>query len=290
MRIAVCLKLVPDPATVEVDPLTGTIDPVRTLYMMNPADATALEMALRLSPESGIVEALTVGAPEADGVLRDALAVGVDHVRRLWDETLTETHPGQTATLLAAALRTVEIADLVLCGARSVDRATGKVPALLGEHLNWPVVTDVIHVELDGQRACFRRRLDRGARAEGEVKLPAVLGLEPGLVRLRHASLTGLMEAKRTAIPVSQLADLGLSIHDLNFARAIVHGVMPPRPRPRVIFMPDSSLAPHERIAQIMSAGASGKSGKVLAGGSADEMADAIIAFLRERGLLEQVS
>ena len=78
MHIAVCLKYVPDPSTVEVDPLTGAIDEGRMLYMINPADESALELALRLRPPHGAVTALSVGPAEADALLRDALAAGAD--------------------------------------------------------------------------------------------------------------------------------------------------------------------------------------------------------------------
>jgi electron transfer flavoprotein beta subunit len=287
MHIAVCLKYVPDPTSIEIDPLTGAIDPVRTLYMLNPADEAALETALTLRSAGDTVLALTVGPKEAETVLRDALAVGVDSVLRLWDESRGYTKPPVTSVLLAAALRLQGLPDLLLCGARSVDRGAGKLPALLGELLDWPVVTDVTRFELQPSRALTQRRLARGARAEGEVKLPAVVGLEPGLARLRQASLPGLINAKRAEIPVLHLADLGLSPQDLHFPAVTLHEVMPPRPRPRALFMPDSLLPPHERVAQIMSAGVTGKSGEILEGRSAEEMADAIIAFLQTHGFAE---
>lgn len=289
MHITVCLKYVTDPSTIEVDPITGAIDEVRTLYITNLADETALEMALRLCPESGTVKTLTVGDKAAERVLRDALAVGADSACRLWDDAFTETHPAMTARLMAAAMRTSQrLPDLILCGARSVDRSTGKVPALLGENLDWPVITDVTAVEIQGDCAHVQRRLARGARAESEVRLPAVLGLEPS-IHLRQASLPGSMAAKRAEIPVRQLVDLGLSLQDLDFPRATLYGVMPPRPRPREIFIPDSHLAPEERISQIMSAGVTGKSGQVLEG-PPEAMADAIITFLEERGFLDHLS
>ncbi len=286
MRIAVCLKYVPDPTTIEVDPLTGEIDAVRTLHMTNPADKAALEMALRLCADAGKVQALTVGPPAADAVLREALAVGADRVRRLWDDSLAYTKPPTTATLLATALKNQGLPDLILCGARSVDRNSGKVPALLGEHLDWPVAIDVTHFEIEGDVVRVQRRLSRGARAEGRIRLPAILALEAGVARLRHASLPGLMLAKRHEIPVHHLPDLGLSVQDLIFPAATLHAVMPPRPRPRTIFIPDSRLSPHERIEQILSAGVTRKSGEIVEG-SPDEVADTIIAFLREQGLLE---
>jgi electron transfer flavoprotein beta subunit len=247
-------------------------------------------MALRLRSEADSILALTVGPPEADIVLRDAIAVGADAVLRLWDESRTYSKPPMSSILLAAALRAEDLPDLVLCGARSVDRCSGKLPALLGEHLDWPVVTDITHFDLEQGKVKFQRRLARGARAEGEVMLPAVLGLEAGLAQLRHASLPGVMRAKQTSIPVRYLADLGLSSQDLSFPAATLHAVMPPHPRPRTIFIPDSSLSAHERIDQILSAGVTSKTGQVIEKGSPEEMADAIIAFLDERGFLEESS
>ncbi|MEZ5583113.1 MAG: hypothetical protein R3F37_10435 [Candidatus Competibacteraceae bacterium] len=290
MRIAVCLKYVPDPTSIEVDPLTGAIDPVRTLYMLNLADEAALEIALKLRADGDTVQALTVGPVEAETVLREALAVGADSVLRLWDESRSYTKPPVTSIMLAAALKLKGLPDLVLCGAHSVDRGSGKLPALLGELLDWPVVTDVTHFELRQDKVQVQRRLSRGARAQGTVQLPAVVGLEPGLARLRQASLPGLIDAKRAEIPVLHFADLGLSPQDLHFPAVTLHEVMPPRPRPRAVFMPDSSLPPHERVAQIMSAGVTGKSGEVLEGRSAEEMADAIIAFLQTHGFVEPMA
>jgi electron transfer flavoprotein beta subunit len=287
MRIAVCLSLLPDPDTVEIDPLGGGIDLSRTLYMLNPADAAALEMALRLRGEGDTLTALTVGPTEAESVLREALAVGADEVLRLWEEGRTATRPAVTSLLLATGLRTEGLPDLVVCGARSVAGGSGKVPALLAEYLDWPVVTDVLDFDIHAARVRFQRRLARGARSEGEVTLPAVLAVEAGGTPLRYASLPGLMAAKRASVPVRHLPDLGLSPTDLNFPSATVRAAMPPYPRPRQIFIPDGSLSPEERVAQILSAGVAQKSGRIIAG-SPDEMADRIIDFLCEQGFVER--
>ncbi|NWF79802.1 MAG: hypothetical protein HXY37_07100 [Chloroflexi bacterium] len=104
MQIAVCLKQVPDPATVEVDPLTAALDARRMLYIAGPADTAALEVALQLAGAEGHVSALCVGPPAADAVLRMALAAGATEARRLWAPFLPLQAPAQTALLLAAAL------------------------------------------------------------------------------------------------------------------------------------------------------------------------------------------
>lgn len=287
MRVAVCLKHVPDPATVEVDALTGIIDTGRILYITNPADEVALELALRLCSPSGTVSVLTVGPVPAESVLRGALAVGAHSATRIWDSALSETSSYATATLLAAALRLQGLPDLVLCGTRSVDRGSGQVPALLAETLGWPVVTDVTSLVIDGQGARVQQRLARGAREQSAVQLPAVLALEPGLVRLRQASMPGLMQAKRATIPIYHLAALGLAPGDLRFPSPTLRAVSPPRPRARATFIPDSSRPHYERIDQILSAGVTSKSGQMIEG-PPEAMAEAIISFLREHGFLAE--
>ncbi len=287
MRIAVCLSRVPDPDTIEVDPLTGEIDAERTLYILDPADAAALEMALQLRKPGDTVIALTVGPVEAEHVLREALAVGADSALRLWDETRTSTKPAVTSMLLAAGLRTEGLPDLVVCGWRTLARASGKLPALLGEYLNWPVVTDITRLEIQAARVSFQRRLARGGRSDGEVTMPAVLAVAADNLRLRYASLPGLMQSRRAEIPVRDLPDLGLSPLDLNFPASTVHAATPPRPRPRTIFIPDSALSPDERIGQILSAGVSRNAAQLIEG-PPEEMADAIITFLADHGFLEQ--
>jgi electron transfer flavoprotein beta subunit len=286
MRFAVCLSLVPDPNTIEVDPLSGEIDAERTLHILDPADAAALEVALQLRSRGDSVIALTVGPVEAESVLREALAAGADTVLRLWDENRTTTKPAVTSVMLAAALRTEGLPDLVLCGWRSLARGSGKLPALLAEYLNWPVVTDITHLEIQAARISFQRRLARGARSEGEVTMPAVLAIAAENLRLRYAGLPGLMQSRRAPIPVRNLPDLGLSPLDLRFPASTVHAATPPRPRPRTIFIPNGDLPPHERIGQIMSAGVT-RSASQLVEGSPEELADAIIAFLDDRGFLE---
>jgi len=170
MRIAVCLKYVPDPGTIEVDPLTGLIAADRLLYMLNPADESALELALRLRPPQGTVTVFNVGPVEADRLLQEALAAGADAAVRVWDSAISSTKPMITTILLAAALRAAELPDLVLCGGHSVDRGSGTVPALLAEHLGWPVVTEVTQFEMQPdelQSGRMRVQRDAGAAPAG---------------------------------------------------------------------------------------------------------------------------
>ncbi|MFV9502946.1 MAG: electron transfer flavoprotein subunit beta/FixA family protein [Oscillochloridaceae bacterium umkhey_bin13] len=283
MHLVVCLKLVPDPLTVEASPFTGVIDPRRLLYRTNLADEGALELALSLAGPTGRVSALTVGPPAADEVARQALAVGASQAWRLWDASLPEPHPFATATLLAAAVRALPPANVILCGARSSDRGSGTVPALLAELLGLPVATDVTALNLTGPTVQMQRRLDRGAREELVLDLPAVVGLEPGPLRLRQPALPQLLAARRTQIELRTSADLGL--RQLPAPASEQRGLQAPRPRPRPIFAPASNLPAHERISQLLAAGVASKSGSIQSG-PPEQLAARLVAFLRERGFI----
>jgi len=285
MKIAVCLKYVPDLDTVEVNPFSGEIDSSRLLYLLDPAGESALAVGLRLRGESGTILALTVGPPSSEAGLREALAAGADRALRLWHAPWSSTEPLRTAALLAAALRREGLPDLVLCGTKSADRGSGQVPARLAELLSWPVVTAVAHLEYQAGQAQVQRRLERGVREVVAVRLPAVLALEPDLARLPHASLPRLISAQRARLPCYDLSELGLAPTNLESPRPIRRVTLPPRPRPRAIFTPPSSDPAHERIEQILSAGVTRPPGRLLEGPPAP-MAAAILDFLRERGLL----
>ena len=85
MHIFVCIKQTPDSASVYVDPISGQIDEERFVQILNPADACAIEAAVRLKEQlGGSITALTVGLPDAEGALRAALAIGADTAIRLW--------------------------------------------------------------------------------------------------------------------------------------------------------------------------------------------------------------
>ncbi len=124
LHICVCVKQTPDSASVYVDPITGQVDYERFVQVLNPADACAVEAAVRLKealysrgdpgrmsslPETGrpvaTVEVLTLGPEDAEGALRAALAIGADTAVRLWNSQAAEWGPFTVAAALAAYLR-----------------------------------------------------------------------------------------------------------------------------------------------------------------------------------------
>lgn len=84
MKIVVCMKQVPDTTEVRLDPKTNTLIREGVPSIINPDDKAGLEVALRLKDELGAhVTVLTMGPPQAESALREALALGVDEAVRL---------------------------------------------------------------------------------------------------------------------------------------------------------------------------------------------------------------
>ncbi len=220
MRILVALKWVA--LRPEVDPLTGIAHPDPRFSGAGPADTSALEWALRLRDAvGGTVTAATVGPPPAEALLRQALAVGVDHAVRVdlsGDHHAGADHADPSSRWVAAELAAVAAgsdltgkaptgSDLVVCGYASPDRGSGAVPAFLAHELGWPQALGLtgLVVEPDPRGAAHRlvleRRLDGGRRERLALVPPGVLSLEPG-PELRRAPLAATLTAGSALIEV----------------------------------------------------------------------------------------
>ena len=87
MKIVVCIKQVPDTNEIKINPTTGTLIREGVPSIMNPDDKSGLEMALRLKQVHGAsVTVITMGPPQADAMLREALAMGADKAILLTDK------------------------------------------------------------------------------------------------------------------------------------------------------------------------------------------------------------
>src|SRR5712691_2934495 len=129
MHIYVYIKQTPDSSSVYIDPITGQVDFERFVQILNPADACAVEAAVRLREQlGGTVLALTLGPEDAEAALRAALATGADKVLRLWCPQAAEWGPFTVATALAACIqREAPATDLILCGDSASDWSSGIV-------------------------------------------------------------------------------------------------------------------------------------------------------------------
>src|SRR5579872_51373 len=148
MQICVCVKQTPDSSSVYIDPISGQVDVERFVQILNPADACALEAAVRLKEQlGGTVLALTLGPVDAEGSLRAALAIGADQAVRLWNSQADAWGPFAIAAALAGYLRQHSPGpDFVLCGDSSSDWGSGSVGPAIAEYLGLPQITGVMQL------------------------------------------------------------------------------------------------------------------------------------------------
>lgn len=221
MNIVVCVKQIPDPAEPgALDPNTKTLKRDGKL-ILDESDSYGVEMALQLVDTAGGGEVTLVSmAPNGEvSGLRTALAMGAAKAILVSDPALSGTDALGTAKVLAAAIKRVEGADLVLTATESSDGYTGTVPEQLAELLGLPSVTFAKKVEVGGGQVKIERQTDAGYD-EVECPTPAVVSVTAGVVEPRYPSFKGIMAAKSKPVDQVTAADLGIDAGSVGWAGA----------------------------------------------------------------------
>jgi electron transfer flavoprotein beta subunit len=211
MKIAVCVKQIPDPAApYELDPESHFV--VRPEdQVLDDTDRYGVEIGLRLAEDAGDSTVTLVSMSPAGNLqgIRQALAMGADRAVVVDDATLRGADALLTATVLAAALRREE-PDLVIAGTESTDGSSGVVPQQLAELLEMPSLTFARAVTLDGDGIRIERQTQAGYD-DVAATLPALLTVTSGVVEPRYPTFKGIMDAKRKPIDTVSCDDLGIA-------------------------------------------------------------------------------
>lgn len=223
MRIAVCIKQVPDTEVrLQIADDGKWIDEEDMKFVINESDQYALEEALTLAEATGgEVVAVSLGPGRVQEALRKALALGATRAIHLADDAFQGGDAPATARALAAAIQR-EGFDLVLTGAQSDDAGYGSTGSIIAGILGWPHAWLVMGLEVEegGATAQVTREMESGMNEVFRLKLPAVIEVQAGLNHPRYASLKGIMQAKRKPVDKPTLDDLGLSASDVGSAGA----------------------------------------------------------------------
>ncbi len=207
MNIVVCMKQVPDTTEVKIDPATGTLIREGIPSIINPDDKSGLEAALVLKDKVGAkVTVLSMGPPQADLALREALAMGADEAVLLSDRAFGGADTWATSTTIAAALRKLGF-DLIVCGRQAIDGDTAQVGPQIAEHLGIPHVSYVSELELTGDAVVVKRVFEDGYQRI-KAKLPCLLTALKDMNAPRYMSVAGIFDAYKKEIKVWGLADI----------------------------------------------------------------------------------
>jgi electron transfer flavoprotein beta subunit len=209
MKIAVCVKQVPEGANRRLDPSTKRLDRSGE-GALNQFDANAVEEALRVKEAGGEHEVVVVslGPEKASDALRKALAMGADRAVLVSDEAAAGSDLVATSRALAAALEK-EGAELVFFGQQAGDSDGAVLWAAVAERLRRPVVSQAAEVTLSEGSLRVKRQTEFGYDVI-EASLPAVIAVSDAINEPRYPSLKGIMGAKKKPQDVLSAGDLGL--------------------------------------------------------------------------------
>jgi electron transfer flavoprotein beta subunit len=245
MKIAVCVKQVPDAAAPKrLDPQTKRLD--RSVEgAINPFDVHAVEEALRIKEggAGGEVVLVSLGPAKAAESLRKALAMGADRVVLVTDDGAAGSDLVGTTKALAAALEREE-ADLVLFGQQSSDSDGAVLWASVAEKLRRPVISQVAELTVSDGKVRGKRQTEFGYDVI-EAPLPAVVAVSDAINEPRYPSLKGIMGAKSKPQETVSLSDLGVDGGEVGESgkRTEVYAVSDPPPRGDSLKIEDDGAA-----------------------------------------------
>ncbi len=262
MNIVVCIKQVPDAKTVRFDSDKGTLVREGVEAVINPFDFHALEAGLQIRDTfGGEVTALSMGPPQAENALREALALGVDRGVLLSDRAFAGADTLATTYTLARAIEKLGQTDLVLCGKQAIDGDTAQVGPGLAVRLGFPYVTCVNSLSVldDGKTMHVRRVCEEGHDLL-ELKMPALLTVLASLNTPRLPSLKGKMRARKAEIPIWDAQAISAEPDRIGLAGSPTQVV-------------STSIPTFEARREMLA-------------GTAEEQAKALVARLKEAGIL----
>jgi electron transfer flavoprotein beta subunit len=208
VKIVVCVKQVPDTAEVRINPETNTLIRDGVQSIINPYDMHAIEAALQIREKAGgKVTVLTMGPPQAENALREAISMGVDDAVLLTDRVFAGSDTWATAYALSKAIEHLG-ADVILCGKQAIDGDTAQVGPEMAEFLDIPHIAYIRKIEdVKEDRIVVQRLMDDGYDLL-ESSLPVLLTVVRELNVPRMPSLKGKMAAKKAEIKKLSAADI----------------------------------------------------------------------------------
>ena len=206
MKIIVCMKQVPDTNEIKIDQKTGTLIREGVPSIMNPEDKHALLAALQIKDAD--VTALSMGPPQAEMILREALAYGAKKGVLLCDFAFAGSDTAATSYALSKAIEKIN-PDLVMCGRQAIDGDTAQVGPQIAELMGLPQVTYVQKiVAVSKENIEVQRETEIGYDLI-EVKLPALITCTNDVSEIEYPSLQGIASAFEEDIETWKADDIG---------------------------------------------------------------------------------
>lgn len=219
MNIAVCVKQVPDTTEIKIDPVKKTLIREGVPSILNPFDGYAVEAALRIKdkdPSTNIV-VISMGPPQAQAVLKEAISLGCGHAYLLSDRAFGGSDTLATSFIISNAIKEIErregfTFDVIMCGKQAIDGDTAQVGPEIAEHMNLPQVTYAWEILETGNGSVnVRREVDDGFEIV-KLSTPCLITFTKPTWEPRMATIKGKLAANRAQINVLTAEDIPMDL------------------------------------------------------------------------------
>lgn len=231
MKILVCISKTPD-TTAKVAFKNGNtqFEDNGVQWIINPYDEWyALVRAIELKEKdaTAVLHLVTVGAADAEPIIRKALALGGDEAIRVNTANLNDS--------FYVASQIAEVAkkggyDLIFTGKETLDYNGSSIGGMVAELLDLPYISLAAKFELNGTAATVTREIEGGEETD-EVALPVVISCQKGMAEARIPNMRGIMSARTRPLkvvePVAVDELTSISSFDLPPAKAGVKLISP---------------------------------------------------------------
>jgi electron transfer flavoprotein alpha subunit len=270
LNILVCIKQVPDTNDMRIDPKTNNLIREGVPAVVNPTDLNAIEEALRFRDTFGAnVSVLTMGPPQAEQSLKEAIAMGVDRAYLLTDRAFGGADTLATSYALWKAVQKIEEEngklDFIFFGKVAIDGETGQVGPGLSVRMGYPVITytsKTSKVDLKERLVEAERRVDDGVERV-KVPIPCALTITESANEPRQPTIDGLIKAKRAKINVLNKDNVGADPKKIGltgsptYVKKVV--VPPPKKKGEVKFSTDPEESAKWLVDKLVQTGVFGK-------------------------------
>ncbi len=214
MDIIVCVKQVPDPENAKMDFQTGKVIREGVKNIINPFDLYAIEEAIRIKEKlGGSVTVISMGPPQAEEALREAIAMGADKAFLISSKAFAGADTLATSYTLAMGIKNTGRFDLIICGKQAIDGDTAQVGPGIAAHLNIPEITFVRKIDEITDKYLVAERLVEGGYEVLKSPLPCLISVVKEINIPRLPSLKGKMNAKKAVIPVLTEKELNVDMN-----------------------------------------------------------------------------
>jgi electron transfer flavoprotein beta subunit len=205
MNVIVCIKQVPETTEVRINPETNTLIRDGVKSIINPFDMYAIEEGVRLKEKfGGKTTVITMGPPQAESALREAISMGCDEAILISDRAFAGSDTWATSYTLSCAIRKISKEtgefDIILCGKQASDGDTAQVGPGISTHLDIPQVTYVKKIEEIKDNVARVKRMTEEGFDVLETPLPVLFTVVKEINLPRIPSLKGMMRARQAKI------------------------------------------------------------------------------------------